>query len=134
MIEVTWPDPHFLELQDYFNRHLPAVLTKNHYDLANDSGFPAAEWKYFLTEPHVADFLRTEQSLINQFEMSKLTTNISATGKSVGIAQNITALARVSGEARVKDGPFFVYMYVPLSEREQTADNIIMLEKDPFKK
>ena len=134
MIEVTWPDPHYLELQAYYNAHLPEVLTRNHYELATASGFPANEWKYFLMEPHVADFMRTEQSLINQIEMNKLTNNISSTGKSVGIAQNITALAKISGETRIKDGPVFVYMYVPLTEREQTAENIVILEKDPFKK
>lgn len=133
MIEVTWPDPHFLELQAYFNDHLPKVLTQNHYELAFASGFPAYEWKEFLTEPHVADFLRTEQALINQFEMSKLTSNINATSKSVGTAQNIMALQKISGEARVKDGPYFVYCFVPLNERELTADNIKILDKDPFK-
>lgn len=134
MIDVVWPDPHYLELQKFYNEHLPAVLTKNHYELARESEFPPSEWKYFLTEPHVADFLRTEQVLLNQIEMNKLTNNISSNGKSVGIAQNIAALARVSGDSKVKEGPAFVYTYVPLTEREQTAENIIILNKDPFRK
>jgi len=134
MIETTWADPHYLDLQEYFNSHLPKVLTMNHYDLAKESGWPAHEWKFFLTEPHVADFLRTEQALLNQFEMSKLTNNISTTAKSVGVAQNINALQKTMGETRVKEGPYFVYTYVPLTEREQTAENIVILDKDPFRK
>ena len=53
--------------------------------------------------------------------------------KSVGQAQLIGALNKQLKETQsAKEGPTFIYTYVPLSKEQEQAENIVILEEDPF--
>jgi len=133
MIELQWNDEGLDELQEYFNLGLPGTLYLSHYDLARDSGFPAALWKKFLTNPQVADYITQELQLLKRTEFQKVLKDISTKSRSVGTAQLLNALDKALANESTKDGPAFVYCYVPLHEDEQHAPNVIKLNEDPFK-
>lgn len=132
MLDINWNRTIDFELQQYFNEHLPDVLFKTHYDLAEASGYDAEVWREFLLHPQVDAFIASELDFINRKEMSKLTQDLTKHGTSVGFAQNLTALSKTIGTSQKKDGPVFVYTYIPLNNKEIQAENIVCLDEDPF--
>lgn len=134
MIEIQWKDPEMLEMQEFYNMGLPGNLYLSHYELAEQSEHTASDWKRFLTEPQVADYVMQELRLLKMNEMRKLLRDVSGKSRSVGTAQLVTALTKAIDGEQTKDGPIFIYSYVPLNERELDAPNVQLLQHDPFKK
>lgn len=105
-----------------------------HYDLANEENdFSAEEWKQFLNEPDVLDWIAEEQAIIKRAELSKMLSDI-GDSHSTGQAQILSALQRLEGNQKKSEGPIFVYCYVPLSSEQMKAENVRILDKDPFLK
>ena len=111
-------------------------LTMNHYDLAEVTEFNNPnDWKIFLQNEWVAKYVKDEFNAIQDSELRKLIMNISDSS-SVGKAQLINSLQKLlsdNNEDR-KSGPAFIYTYIPLTEEEKHADNVEVLEHDPFLK
>lgn len=127
----------FYAMQEFFNENEPAIFYKTHYEIAKMPGAPASnpqEWKAFLTEGRVAEYVNQELQLLQQTEMRKLLENISSKSRSVGTAQTLTAMIKALESGSVKEGPVFIYIYIPLTEEEINAPNVIILDHDPFKK
>lgn len=109
------------------------ALVMSHYDLAKKTEVPASMWKDFLSEQDVKDWRETEFALIRDAELKKMQKDVSVS-RSVGQAQLMTALSKLSETSDNKQGPVFVYCYVPLSTEQAQAENVMILDKDIFAK
>ena len=138
MIEITWDNELMQELSDFFSMYEPKSFFFTHYELAKLDGTPSDSpqiWKDFLTTPEVSDYINKELRLLQQAEMRKMLQDISKNAKSVGTAQNLTALLKVmDSDSGNKDGPAFIYTYVPLNSEEVHAPNVNQLDHDPFRR
>ena len=66
--------------------------------------------------------------------MRKLLKDISSNSRSVGTAQMLTALNKMLETTNTKEGPIFIYTYVPPNIKESNSGNVRILKKDPFRK
>ena len=120
------------ELKEIFLSLGPEAFTLNHYELADQTSLKnPPEWKEFLTDLEIAQWIESETAILQQTELKKLTANV-ASSRSVGQAQLISAMNKLQDSNTTKKGPAFVYCYIPLTEEQENADNIIKLKKDPF--
>ncbi len=124
---------HSQAMQAFFNAYGKEVFTMSHWDLAKVSEFTADEWREFLTDPAVTKYIRDEMNALSEVESRKIIMDISKNSRSTGTAQTLMALDKSRGGSDKKDGPVFIYMYVPLNEREAHADNVKELDTDPFR-
>lgn len=122
----------YQQLQVAFNDIGPDALYMSHYELAESSQFSAIIWKQFLTDSRVQDFLQSELALMQQASIMKMMRDIDQS-KSTGQAQLLNTLIQQTNTNKKKDGPVFIYTYVPLNEEEQHAPNTIISTSDPFK-
>ena len=124
----------FEELKEIFANLGEKGLALNHYELANETGYGTPSlWKTFLMEPEIKQHISTETALIRAAELNKITANLTGV-RSVGQAQLIGALTKLEGQNTTAEGPVFIYSYVPLSEDQKAAPNVIMETKDIFLK
>lgn len=119
------------QLQEVFNELGEDALYFSHYDLANNTEFSAADWKMFLTDPRVQEFLELELNLAQQTAVRKMMRDIDQS-KSTGQAQLLNTLVNQSNQNKKKDGPIFIYTYIPLNKEEEHAPNVQIAESDPF--
>ena len=120
------------ELRKIFLELGPEAFTFNHYELAELTTVKnPPEWKEFLTDLDISQWIESEITIIQQTELKKLTSNV-AKSRSVGQAQLISAMNKIQESGTEKKGPAFIYCYIPLTEEQKAADNVIQLEKDPF--
>ncbi len=112
------------------------ALTMSHYDLAKEvEGTTKDEWRDFLNEADVAEYIRNEMRIISDSIQKRMITDIVAGGdRSVGRAQIINTLDKINDGVAKKDGPIFIYSYVPLDAQQEQAENTIKLNKDIFKR
>lgn len=113
-----------------------SAFAMNHYDLAAATEIEEPQiWKEFLMEPEISDWIASELRIIQDSELKKLLQNVSKNGdRSVGKAQMVNALSKLNDGKSVKDGPIFIYTYVPLSPEQAQAENVQTLDKDIFLK
>jgi hypothetical protein len=133
-MNIQWADEKYADMEKAFLSLGKQALTMNHYDLAEVTDFEnPQDWKEFLQNEYVSKYINDEFTAIQDSELRKLIMNISDSS-SVGKAQIINSLQKVLNEhaGDKKSGPAFVYMYVPLTEEEQHADNVEVLDHDPF--
>ena len=112
------------------------ALTMSHYDLAEEvEGTTKDEWRDFLNEADVAEYIKNEMRIISDSIQKRMITDIITGGdKSVGRAQIINTLDKINDEVAKKDGPIFIYSYVPLDAQQEQAENTIKLNRDIFKR
>lgn len=132
---AVWTTEKELQMEEAFLKLGKQGLTMNHYDLAEVTEFNPTDWKMFLQNEFVAKYVKDEFNAIQDSELRKLILNISDSS-SVGKAQLINALQKALSEnnSDQKSGPAFIYTYIPLNENEMHADNVEVLDRDPFLK
>lgn len=133
---VVWTTEQEVEMEQAFLGLGKQGLTMNHYDLAEVTDFNNPnDWKIFLQNEYVAKYVQDEFNAIQDSELRKLIMNISDSS-SVGKAQLINSLQKLLSENdnNQKSGPAFIYTYIPLNEEEKNADNVEVLDSDPFLK
>ena len=109
-------------------------LKANHYELADKTKFKdPAQWKEFLTEPDVNDYIMQETAILQQAEFRSILLN-TARDNSAGRAQLINAMMSVNNKQTKKEGPTVIYSYVPLNDQQLKAPNVEINKKDIFKK
>lgn len=133
MLELEWQTSEMEEMQDKFNMLEPESFYMSHYDLAKKTAYSAADWKTFLTTPAVADYVTQELRILQQTEMRKLLKDVSSNARSVGTAQMLTALTKTLESTSRKDGPIFIYTYVPPNIKEVKSGNVRVTRRDPFR-
>lgn len=123
-------------LWEKFKEQGKNALTMSHYDLVDAiEETTLDEWREFLNEPDVEDYVKKEMRIISDTIQKQMITGISDGGdKSVGRAQIINTLDKLSGGETTKDGPAFIYTYVPLDKEQKQAPNVIQLNNDVFKR
>lgn len=112
----------------------PGSVTWNHYDLAKYTEIDDITlWKEFLQNREVIDWLEEERTILQQYELAKLSTNVS-NSRSVGQAQLISAMERINNANRdnTNAGPIFIYTYIPLNTEQRQAPNVHELKEDIF--
>jgi hypothetical protein len=133
MLDLKWNSDNAKKMQEFFNSLGKDAFYKNHYDFAEITNFSSSQWKEFLTDPQVHDYIRQELALLSQSALQKLTRDVEKNAKSPGTAQTMQAMMKLlDAERGIKEGPVFVYCYIPLNEQEQHADNIRIRKSDPF--
>ena len=126
-------EQHMIEMQDAFNLLGGDAIVYDHYELEQMTSIPSYRWKEFLTDPRVSDYLNKELELMKQNKLRKALAQLDTNAKTPGAAQVLNALLSANKEtAAKKEGPAFVYCYIPLSKEEKTADNVKIINKDPF--
>ena len=118
-----------------FKKHAPDSLKANHYDLPLITGLGVPEdWKTFLMEPKVCDYISQETALLQDAEFRALLFGISNNDTSVGKAQLINAMSNLNSKDRRKEGPVVIYSYVPLKKKKKKAENVQINPNDIFEK
>ena len=108
------------------------AISMNHYDLARVTTIRDVQlWKQFLTDPEVASYIEQEAQILTQTELRKLASDVSDS-RSVGQAQLINAMSKLTDVKTTKEGPIFIYTYVPLSDNQAKASNVKIADKDYF--
>lgn len=134
-MNFEWSDQEqdMQQCQDAFNE-IPEgeAIFMSHYELAAESGISPELWKRFLQQPQVADWMADELKLFKQSQMKKLIKKSTSESKSVGTAQMINALGKNMESGPTKEGPVFIYCYIPLNEQERHAPNVRILDRDIF--
>lgn len=120
------------QLWDAFKALEQKAIAMNHYDLARVTHIKDVQlWKKFLTDPEVSSYIDQEAQILTQTELRKLTSDVSDS-RSVGQAQLINAINKLNDTKTTKEGPVFIYTYVPLSSNQKRADNVQILDHDVF--
>ena len=112
----------------------PKSISWSHYDLAAQTEVESVDiWKEFLLRRDVQEWIEQERMILQQAELSKLSTEV-ANSRSVGQAQLISTMQKIneSNKANKAEGPAFVYCYVPLNPQQEHAPNVQILEEDIF--
>lgn len=108
------------------------AISMNHYDLARVTAIQDVQlWKKFLTDPEVSAYIEQEASILAQTELRKLAQDVSDS-RSVGQAQLINAMSKLTDTKSTKEGPIFIYTYVPLSKNQLQAENVVIEKEDIF--
>lgn len=101
-------------------------LTANQYDLEemSEGNIKAQEWSELLREPDVQKYIRNEMEVIRAAEVNKMV-HQAADSRSVGQSQLINALSKLEEDDNQDHGPAFIYSYIPLTEEQKHAQNVI---------
>ena len=99
-------------------------LYLNHYQLTQATTIEdAIQWKLFLTDPQVVDYISTEMNIIRSAAINDMV-HKAPDSNSVGQSQLINALGKLDEKATKKEGPVFIYSYVPLNNEQKYAPNV----------
>lgn len=120
------------EMWQQFKALEAKAISMNHYDLARITTIKDVQlWKQFLTDPEVSAYIDQEAQILTQTELRKLASDVSDS-RSVGQAQLINAMSKLTDTKVTKEGPIFIYTYVPLTESQEKAPNVQIAENDLF--
>lgn len=112
------------ECQKQFLELGEAAFEMSHYRLAMETYIPDAQvWKAFLMDPRTVDFVNSEMNIIRNAAINEIVKQ-SPNSKSVGQAQLVNSLMKLSEQATTKSGPTFIYCYVPLNDEQIHAPNV----------
>lgn len=120
-------------LQDAFN-NIEGAMFMTHHELAKETyqTFNSQQWKEFITDPRVDDWLEDEMIAYRRAKIRAMTKNIDKI-KSPGHAQLLNTMISQEEKKNKKDGPAFIYCHIPLSEEEMGAENVRVLKNNPIK-
>lgn len=106
------------------------ALTMNHYQLAMETNIEdPITWKQFLLDPRIADYINSEMNIIRSAGINEIIKQ-APNSRSVGQAQLINALVKIDEATTNKDGPIFIYTYVPLNPEQKFAPNIMEFQEN----
>lgn len=118
----------FKDCKEQFLQLGEKALYLTHYQLAVETRIKdPVQWKMFLTDPRIADYISSEMNLIRSASINEII-HKAPNSKSVGQAQLINALVKIDEASADKSGPIFIYSYVPLNAEQEFAPNILRIE------
>lgn len=127
-------DEYEIELQQMqaaYNEIGADALFMTHHELAALTEFNTMSWRAFLTDARVRSFLEAELALMQQTSVMKMMKDIDQS-RSTGQAQLLSTLIQQTAQSKKKEGPIFIYSYIPLNEEETHAPDVSTLQSDPF--
>lgn len=99
-------------------------LYLSHYELAQETFCNDPQlWKMFLMDPRIADYIESEMAIVRNATINKMVSN-AADSNSVGQSQLLNTLGKLAESSSHKEGPAFIYCYVPLNEEQKYAPNV----------
>lgn len=106
------------------------ALTMNHYQLALETNIEdPILWKQFLLDPRITDYINSEMNIIRNASINEIVKQ-APNSRSVGQAQLINALVKIDETAADKNGPVFIYSYVPLNDEQKFAPNVLLMSTE----
>ena len=111
------------DLQDLYNGIGQEALFMSHYELAERTSESPILWKKFLTGVRVAAFIEEELEMLKKSKVALMLSTVDS-NKNTGQAQLLNTLLNQTKGSERKEGPVFIYTYVPLNKQEQGADNV----------
>jgi len=111
------------------------ALIMNHYELEEMfPEYPLDQWRAFLQDPKVQEYIRSEFAIIQESEMRKVISSASENDTSVGKAQLINAMLNATDKIGGKrEGNIIIYSFVLPNEEQAKAPNTEVIKRDPFK-
>lgn len=120
-----------------FKKNGQDVLIMNHYELTDfftDEKYTLDQWREFLLDPRVQEYIRAEFAIIQESNMRKVISAVDDEDKSVGRAQLINAMLNAKDKTGSKrDGNTTIYAYILPNEEQSKASNTEVIKRDPFK-
>lgn len=116
----------YKELQKYYLELGEEALSLNHYQLSEQTGVNALKWRAFLQDPRTVDYINTEMSIIRNAAINQMVQE-APHSRSVGQSQLLNALQKIEENTAKKEGPAFIYCYVPLNPEQKHARNVRQL-------
>lgn len=121
----------FEECKKQFSALGEKALYLNHYQLSMETSIHnAMQWKIFLMDPRIADYINSEMNIIRNAAINEIIQK-APNSKSVGQAQLINSLVKIDELASNKEGPVFIYSYVPLNAEQSFAPNVVLTDFEP---
>ncbi len=135
-MNFEFEDEALMACQDAFNAMAPEDrLFMTHYEFAKQTPIrDSSIWKRFLLDTRVSDWINQELTLFKSAQLRKLVKDATKNDRSVGAAQMLNALNKTLENETIKDGPIFIYSYVPMNARELGAPNTQVLPEDIFER
>lgn len=117
-------ESQYKQCWDIFVSLQETALSLSHYQLAQMTDITdAIMWKEFLIDPRTADYVASEMQIIRSAAINEMVQK-APNSRSVGQSQLINALQKLDESASHKEGPVFIYSYVPLNEQQKAAPNV----------
>lgn len=121
---LTLTKAQYEECKKEFLKLEERAIYMNHYQLARETNIEnPTQWKAFLTDPRTIEFTQSEMNLIRTAAINDIIQK-APNSKSVGQAQLINSLLKIEESTSTKDGPVFIYCYVPLNDEQKHAPNV----------
>ena len=128
---MTLTKTQFHQLKTAYIHLKQAAFAMNHYDLASNTLINDPQlWKEFLMTPEIADYKSNEMALIREATINQIAQD-AGSSNSVGKAQLLNALQKIDEKTMQKDGPAFIYCYVPPNEQQTKAPNYRTMKHTP---
>lgn len=106
----------------------------NHYQLAEMTEInDPLLWREFLMDSRTIEYVSSEMMLIRNAAINYMVQK-APNSNSVGQSQLINALQKIEETASKKEGPAFIYCFVPLNEAQNNAPNVREYHLDDVKK
>lgn len=121
-MELT--DLQYKNCQEEFMQLKEEAFNLNHYQLAEITKIKdPLQWRAFLLDSRTAEYVSSEMTLIRNAAINKMVQK-APNSNSVGQSQLINALQKIEETASKKEGPAFIYCFVPLNEAQKKAPNV----------
>lgn len=109
-------------------------LFYSHYQLAQVTDIEDVfQWKEFLMDPRTVDYIQSEMTIIRSAAINAMVSK-APDSKSVGQSQLINALQKLDERDAHKEGPAFIYCYVPLNDEQKAAPNVKICDSKGIEK
>lgn len=129
---------HLKEAFALFKTWCPKALSLNHYELAikakeegEDDYADSEIWKEFLKDTNISNWIASELDVLKASSLNKLVAN-AGDSNSVGRAQLINALGKVNESSEDKNGPAYIYTYIPPNPEQLASGAVGVMDYDPF--
>lgn len=120
----------FEECDKVFKELREEALYLSHYQLAQETKIQDPQiWKEYLMDPRTTDYINSEMALIRSTTINYMVRN-AQDSNSVGQSQLINAITKLDERSSHKEGPAFVYCYVPLNNEQAEAPNVRRIHTD----
>lgn len=105
-------------------------LLLNHYELEEKlPEYSYEDWRELLKDPEVSLYITNEFDIIREAELRKIQAKASDDSKSVGLAQIMNSMQSLSEKSKgKKEGPVFIYTYIPPSSEQMKASNVRVVD------
>ena len=115
--------------------NMPNILQWTYIDLYNacqDKSITRQDWRNFLTDSRVQNWINEETQIIMKTKQLKLLETL-GTDRSTATAQalNILVKANENDSNKIDDGKIFIYSFMPLTNEEKRLNNVQILRAIP---